>query len=222
MRIRINEAITEQTVLLYGDDGKLGEMPLVDALRLASSRSMDLVEEWERSTPPRKAAVVCRLLRIPRPLVWEGGADTDVEQDDEPALDPDLWFTSEHCDGRHFILGNAHTFRGRLSAWCPSKKRHFAVSKSEIVGCSRETTYFVNGFVSGQEPDVPLDEEGDRLRPDSPDYQAWARASELFKLTGSWNDRLRLCDRCGARLLPSNPEARCWFAHSGSETGAEE
>ena len=213
MRIRLNEAITEETVLLYGEDGKLGEVPLADALRIAGARSMDLVEEWERPRPPRGGVVVCRLLRIPRPLIWEGGADPSAEQTDEPELDPDLWFTTEHCEVRHYLLGNPHTFRGRLSAWCPSKRRSFCVSKSEIKDCSRETSYFLKGFLSGQESRAPLDDDGDLLPPDDPEYQAWALATELFRRTGSWNDRFRICDRCGARLLPSNPEPTCWYAH---------
>lgn len=214
MRIRLNEAITEETVLLYGDDGKLGPVPLADALRIASSRSMDLIEEWERPRQWRRGAVVCRLLRIPRPLVWEGGAsERSDDRSDAPELDPDLWFTTEHCEVRHYILGSAHTFRGRLSAWCPSKQRSFCVSKSEIRDCSRETSYFLKGFLSGQEAEAPGNEEGDLLPPDDPEYQAWARAAELFRQTGHWNDRFRICDRCGARLLPSNPEPTCWYAH---------
>ena len=135
------------------------------------------------------------------------------EQTDEPELDPDLWFTTENCEVRHYLLGNPHTFRGRLSAWCPSKRRSFCVSKSEIKDCSRETSYFLKGFLSGQESRAPLDDDGDLLPPDDPEYQAWARATELFHQTGSWNDRFRICDRCGAWLLPSNPEPTCWYAH---------
>lgn len=52
MPFRTNEEITEETVLLYGDDGTLGEISVADALQLARSRSMDLVEEWERPRPP--------------------------------------------------------------------------------------------------------------------------------------------------------------------------
>lgn len=215
MRVRMNEAITEETVLLYGDDGKLGEVSLEDALRIARSRSMDLVEEWERPRPPRAGAVVCRLFSLRRPVVWEGAGEPSAndERPGEPALDQALWFTTGHCEGRHYLLGNPHTFPGRLSAWCPSMRRGFSVSKSEIAECSNETTYFLQGFLSGQEPGAPSDGEGDLLPPDDPEYRAWIRATALFQETGSWNARFRICERCGARLLPSNSRSTCWAAH---------
>jgi Translation initiation factor IF-3, N-terminal domain len=215
MRVRMNEAITEESVLLYGDDGTLAEVPLADALQLARDRSMDLVEEWERPRPPRPGgAVVCRLLRVGRPLVWERTADASAARGgDGPELDPELWFHTEHCEGRHYVLGNGHTFRGRIHAWCPAKRLGFRVSKSDITECSRETTYYVQGLLAGQEPAPPVNDEGDLLPSGDPEYRAWVHATELFRQTGMWNDRFRSCEVCGARLLPSNPKPTCWNAH---------
>jgi hypothetical protein len=213
MRVRINEAIDEEAVLLHGDDGTLQEFPLPEALQLARSRSMDLVEVWERPRRPRVAPVECRLLRLPRPVIWEAGPARGEARHGEPELDQDLWFHTGHCEGRHYLLGNPHTFRGRLSAWCPTKQRSFCVSKSEITECSREASYFLKGFLSGQEIDAPVDEEGDLLPPDDPEYQAWINAIQIFQETGMWNARFRICDLCGARLVPSNPKRTCWQAH---------
>ena len=213
MRIRMNEAITEESILLYGDDGTLGEVPLADALRIARSRSMDLVEEWERPRHRPGGAVVCRLLRVQQPLLWEDAAGGSPDRTDGPELDPELWFNTAHCDGRHYLLGNGQTFRGRLHAWCPSKQLGFRVSMSEIADCSKETTYFLKGFLAGQEPGPPVDDDGDLLPPGDPEYRAWVHATELFRQTGSWNERFRICEQCGARLLPSNPKPTCWHAH---------
>lgn len=106
-------------------------------------------------------------------MVWEGAGESSAndERPGEPALDPVLWFTTGHCEGRHYLLGNPHTFPGRLSAWCPSMRRGFSVSKSEIAECSNETTYFVKGFLSGQEAGAPSDEAGDLLPPDDASFE---------------------------------------------------
>ncbi|HWO22668.1 MAG TPA: hypothetical protein VNO30_28105 [Kofleriaceae bacterium] len=213
MRVRMNEAITEESVLLYGDDGTLAGISRADALALARSRAMDLVEEWERPQPRRAGAVVCRLLRVQHPLVWESSAEASVDRGGGPELDPDLWFVTAHCEGRHYVLGNGHTFRGRIHAWCPAKQLGFRVSKSDITECSRETAYYVRGLLAGQEPAAPVDDEGDLLPPDDPEYRAWVHATKLFGQTGSWNERVRLCEVCGARLWPSNPKPTCWDAH---------
>lgn len=210
MRVRMNEAIEEESVLLYGDDGTLEEVATADALELARSRAMDLVEEWEPPRPqPARGSVVCRLLDVPKPVVWE----LVPEPGAEPELDLALWFHSEGCAERHYLIGNPHTFPGRISAWCPRKMMSYCVSKSEIAECSTETAYFVKGFLSGSEPRAPVDEAGDRMPPSDLEYRAWARATQLFQQTGTWNSRFRICEVCGARLLPSNPRATCWGEH---------
>jgi hypothetical protein len=208
MRNRLNEEITEETILLKGDDGKLSEVSVTEALSLARARGMDLAEVWATPHPAPKATVVCKLLRIRRPLVWEQ-LPTD-EHSVARELDESLWLRTNHCDGDHFLLGNPHTFPGRLSAWCPSKKQSFCISKSEIAQCSKETSYYLKGFLSGQEPEAPVDDEGDLLS-----MEAWYAATELFQQTGSWNARFRVCSECGARLLPSNPQKTCRVRHQG-------
>ncbi len=119
-------------------------------------------------------------------------------------FDEKLWFLMDgHCEGKHFLLGNAHTFVGRILAWCPTKERSFFVSTSEIEECSLVTRYWVKGFLCGNEPQPPRDENQDLLAPDSKEYQDWLKATKLFAETGYWNETQRNCEACGEALLPS-------------------
>lgn len=213
MRNRFNEDITEDSVLLYGDDGELREVPREEALNAARSRGLDLVEEWEPAPAQRqRSAVICRVMRVRRPLLWEHVPNEPATT--EPNVDAALWFEAGHCQGRHYILvSNPHTFVGRFAAWCPTKKVGFCASKSEITACSREAEYFLKGLLCGQEPGAPVNDQDDLLPPTDPEVQAWAQATELLQATGFWNARLRVCRVCGARLLPSNPRDACWGEH---------
>jgi hypothetical protein len=119
-------------------------------------------------------------------------------------FDENLWFLmGEHCEGKHFLLGNAHTFRGRMLAWCPAKERSFFVSKSEIGKCSLETKFWVKGFLAGNEPDAPTDKNQDSVTPDTEEYKNWLAAVKLFAETGCWNEMQLDCEVCGRSLLPS-------------------
>jgi hypothetical protein len=213
MSIRVNEQIESETVLLYGEQGALEAVSLDEALKRARSRGMDLVTEWEAkplrqsSSPP-----VCLLLPLRKPVVWERAGREPLPI--APEFDPLLWFETESCPERHFVLvANPHTFPGRFTAWCPTKRISYRGSKSDITVCSREVEYFLKGLLAGQEPDAPTDEEGDLLPPSAPDYLAWVNATSHFQQTGYWNERFRVCASCGARLLPSNPNDACEGAH---------
>ena len=57
-QVRINEQIRARIVLVIDSDGgQLGQMPVVDALRVARERNLDLVEVSPLAQPP-----VCRIL----------------------------------------------------------------------------------------------------------------------------------------------------------------
>jgi len=57
-QVRINEQIRARVVLVIDSDGgQLGQMPIVEALRVARERSLDLVEVSPLAQPP-----VCRIL----------------------------------------------------------------------------------------------------------------------------------------------------------------
>jgi hypothetical protein len=195
----INEQITADTVLLPNDRGVLAYTPLKEALAQARQQNKDLVVE-NHSEPP-----VCQIVELIQPLRWEQHAEIP----DPPEFDEALWFLDEECTGKHYVLGNAHTFRGRIQAWCPTKEKSFFISSSEISECSRETKYFIRGFLAGQEPAPPVDDQGHLLPPEDEDFCAWRHATAQFRDTGLWVDRIRFCDRCGVRLLPSTPTEAC-------------
>ena len=93
-------------------------------------------------------------------------------------VDEGLWFTvGDRCPGRHFVLGNAHTFPGRILAWCPEKSKTFFVSKAEMETTSELTDVWVRGFLSGSEPPPP---EEPKARSE------WERRVEIFHADGYW------------------------------------
>jgi len=104
-----------------------------------------------------------------------------------PKYDPALWFHHTGCSGNHYLLGNPHTFAGRMYAWCPLKQRTFFVSKSAIGDSSPEAKYLVMGFLHGAEPAPPTDLQGDTDF-DSAEYRAWIAKVSAFQESGSWVD----------------------------------
>lgn len=103
-------------------------------------------------------------------------------------LDRALWFEPGCCsDGPHFLHYNPHTFPGRMGAYCEAHDRTLSVSKSEIERCSDESSYWIRGFLSGNEPAKPLEPDGyeiDEL--DDPRWQRWRDAIAEFRTTGTW------------------------------------
>jgi hypothetical protein len=105
-----------------------------------------------------------------------------------PRINDKLWFRTSHCSGKHFILGNPHTDHGRIYAWCPKKQTGFCVSKLEITSLSKESKYWIEGFLSGNEPEPP-DESDISSTQDyfkSRKYKKWEKAIAEFKETGYW------------------------------------
>lgn len=128
----------------------------------------------------------------------------------EPIFDENLWFTmGDCCSGRHYLLYNPHTFPGRMGAWCPLKKVRFCVSKSEIEDCSLEARYWIKGFLAGNEPDAPTNDEGDYLPDDAPAFERWREAIKQFPETGIWVRGERNCEKCGSAILPTQLGLEC-------------
>ncbi|WP_155985702.1 hypothetical protein [Paenibacillus gorillae] len=119
-------------------------------------------------------------------------------------IDFHMWFTfEEHCQGKHYIVGNPHTFHGRILAYCSEKDVFFNVSLSEINEMSLQTKYWIKGYLSGNEPSPPVDEEGDVFPPAHVANIHYENSISLFHKTGSWYSGERNCTVCGTKLLHS-------------------
>jgi len=101
-------------------------------------------------------------------------------------IDSALWIILEHCEGEHFLIGNCHTFPGRMNAFCKRKDTAFCVSLSEISDMSEQSRYWIKGFLSGNEPEPP--EEIDGEPPEdyfkSERYHDWLTQIENFNTSG--------------------------------------
>lgn len=125
-------------------------------------------------------------------------------------FEKELWFElAGHCEGKHYIAGNPHTFNGRISAYCPQKDVYFNISIVEIVDMSQEAKYWIKGFLSGNEPSPPFDEDDDLYPPTHEEYIHWKKSIELFHKTGYWYSVDRDCEVCGKKLLNSWTEFDC-------------
>jgi hypothetical protein len=103
---------------------------------------------------------------------------TDLPDD----IDPELWFECRHHPGQRDYLYNArwHTFPGRMGAYCPTRKVSFRVSIAEMPSdLPLATRYWVQGFLTGNMPRQPTDEEG-------PELVAWREKADHFFATGYW------------------------------------
>lgn len=136
-----------------------------------------------------------------------------------PDIDEALWVELSSCseEPRHYLVGSAHTFPGRMLAWCPAKRRSVMISKSEIVACSQQSAYWIAGFLHGSAPDEPLASDGDYLPADDPAVLEWLRAIEEFPRSGFWwVGEARNCEACGVRLLPTHAANRCCACDVGA------
>ena len=103
----------------------------------------------------------------------------------EVEYDEALWVTMDHCKGKHYILGNPHTFPGRILLWCPKKERSFFGSKKDFSQVSKVAKYWIQGFLAGNEPYAPTDADGD-VNFESKEYAAWEEKVKEFHKTGYW------------------------------------
>ncbi|HKQ75909.1 MAG TPA: hypothetical protein VJ810_19600 [Blastocatellia bacterium] len=120
-------------------------------------------------------------------------------------FDEKLWFTMSHSgpEKKYFLcVTNPHTFIGRMYALDADLDQGFCVSKHEIAGCSAEAEYFIKGFLSGNEPEPPRDDNDENYPDDSSEMRKWEQSRILFKKTGVWKDG-RVCEKCGQEMLPA-------------------
>lgn len=195
---RFDEGIEAAEVLVFDRADGSELMGRDEAIALARERGANLVAWW----PPAADQVPsCIVARVSLPLRWERLPAED------PPLPPDerLWFEAA-CGERDFIVGNGHTFAGRLAAWCPHAGVGYNVSLGEMGAMSEEARYFVAGFLAGNEPDCPAADEGEG---NEADLLAWRAATRRFRRTGSWYGRWGTCQACGCVLLPGTAADRC-------------
>jgi hypothetical protein len=115
-----------------------------------------------------------------------------VQPDETPPFDETLWFACSLTPGsRDYVVGNAHTFLGRLLAYCERKEGspHYYASASEVLReCSTETGWWVRGFLAGAEPEPPRDLDGDFLAFDHPEMALWRQRTSVWAESGVWSD----------------------------------
>jgi hypothetical protein len=192
---RFDEAIDADRVYVDLGTGRSELMARDAAIAAAHERGLNLVAWWPGGQPP----ISCILAKVTSPLRWER-----APADDEP-IDERLWFEGT-CGNRDFIIGNGHTFVGRIAAWCPTKSISYRISLGEIGDMSEESRWYLRGFLAGVEPGWPVDADGDT---DEADLRAWRAATRRFRSTGSWYGRWGTCDVCGCVLLPDTAADRC-------------
>ena len=102
--------------------------------------------------------------------------------------DDRLWIELEHCEGKHFLLGNPHTFKGRIDTFCPVKNVTFCISYLDIKKMSIESRYWLKGYLSGNEPSPPeeiIGESGSEYFHSSR-YKEWELKIQKFRETGEF------------------------------------
>lgn len=197
-RFRYDEGIDAERVDVLLDDG-LEPMSRDDAIAYAHEHGGNLVAWWPA---PDDACPACVVSKVSLPLRWERLPDEPA-----PEVDERLWFEAS-CGGRDFLVGNGHTFVGRMAAWCPDERVGYNVSLGEMGEMSDAARYWVAGYLAGSEPGYPYDEDADAAA-EAADLAAWEAALRRFRRTGEWYGRWGTCRVCGCVLLPDTAADRC-------------
>jgi hypothetical protein len=139
---------------------RLGDSLLDRYLEFVESRALNrpgfLGGSGARREPDRRS-VAMPLFRLspPRPMnlapavrsvVHDGRMDRFPRPE---AIDEALWVVIGGGEDRCYILGNGHTFAGRISAWSDTIGRGFSFSKGEVVDASDLARAWIDGFLSG-------------------------------------------------------------------------
>ena len=76
---------------------------------------------------------------------------------------------------------------------------------------SPEAIYWIKGFLTGNEPDAPMDKNHDDYLPkDHPKHQHWRAEIEQFPETGYWNFFKYFCEKCGAEASYTEGGIECF------------
>ena len=171
-----------------------------EAIALAHRRGENLVPAWPGTDVD--APLLCSISKVTLPLRWEQTMDSN---DTRPELDQNLWFVAA-CGERDLLIGNGHTFTGRIAAWCPSRQVSYNISLTELGEMSEQARYWLRGFLAGAEPGLPRNGDDEPL---DEDLAAWREATARFRRTGAWFGRWRTCRMCGCLLLPDTAAMEC-------------
>lgn len=131
--------------------------------------------------------------------------------DSEYELDDALWVDiSDQCgSARHYLVGNPHTYPGRMEVYCPALQRFTRISMSAIISCSQESRYWIQGYLHGTCPDPPTDDDGNILTDDHPDMAEWRASREEFPRTGYWSTVPQRCNYCRKRVTRTARDPVC-------------
>ncbi|MDP1793701.1 MAG: hypothetical protein Q8K63_06140 [Acidimicrobiales bacterium] len=103
-------------------------------------------------------------------------------------VDPERWIKTSACSQADLLLGNSHTFRGRMYAYCPHDEEGYSVSLHEITAMSTSAEQWIDGFLAGSEPE-PADmfgAESDEWDSSDPRLDEWRRVIGRYRRTGIW------------------------------------
>jgi hypothetical protein len=105
------------------------------------------------------------------------------------ATDPDLWVEVAGHDGKLFIMGNPHTFPGRITGWSYEGNHSLYFSKAEVTAASDAARWWIDGFLHGNEPSLAeylgIDPgQAERLEDDDPGVARWRDAVGAFRSSG--------------------------------------
>lgn len=82
-------------------------------------------------------------------------------------FDEDLYYLEECGDDKklhkHYILGNAHTHPGRMQCYCTNQDLYICTSLCEMEQLSEKAKIWINGFLCGNEPSYPLEDNEEIL-----------------------------------------------------------
>jgi hypothetical protein len=134
--------------------------------------------------------------------------------DGRPAFTPpdeNLWVMVRGT-GKVYVIGNAHTFFGRIAGYSESLRSGYIFSLSEVEDASPSARAWIDGFLAGNEPD--LDEylgfgEVWDLGDNDPDVVRWIDACRRFRRGGY----MPPVPKRPRRQVPANPllpKGRLW------------
>ncbi len=107
-----------------------------------------------------------------------------------PDYDPELWVILEGDESRCYLLGNAHTWPGRMVVWGEEIGRTFAASTYQVTDASDAARRWMDGFLHGNEP-TPGEYLGigefaaSNLDDDDPAFPRWRAALQDFHVNGT-------------------------------------